>query len=150
MIVKAAAFVKRLNHDSIFPRWAGHERIDQFRRELRAQLDIALRVFVNTAAACVIHFNSSLYVCHLGQSPIFHISKVLAQWNNVCMVSIEISEIREVRVPIGRIDFPGDMVVVHHFEDRLCRYLLERRNHKTLRRCRHPVKPVRMRARRGR
>src|SRR5579864_7530398 len=150
VIVQAPTLIERLNQNGIFPRLAVHKSIDEFRRKLRAQLDVALRMLVNTAAAGVIHFDTSFNVRDLGQRAVLHISKILAQRNHVRMVGIEIGEIRKIRVPIRRIDFPRDVVGIHHFKNRFRGYLLGRRYDKPLRRGRHPVKAVWMRARGGR
>src|SRR5262249_52963932 len=99
MIVEAAAFIECFDHDRIFPRWAFHEGIDQFGGKLRAQLDVAFRVFINTTAAGPVYLDSGFYVRDLGQSAILHVGKVLAQWNYIRMMSVEVAEIGEIRVP---------------------------------------------------
>src|SRR5689334_12830386 len=106
MIVKAAAFIERFDHDSIFPRRAVHERIDQFGGKLCAQLDVAFWVLINTTAAGPVYLDSRFYVCDLRQSAILHVCKVLAQWNHIRMVSVEVGEIGEIRVPISGVDLP--------------------------------------------
>src|ERR1700716_577988 len=77
VIVKAAAFIECLDKNRIFPRWAVHESVDQFRRKLRAQLNMALRVLIHTAAAGSVNLYSSLYVGNLRQSPVLYVNKIL-------------------------------------------------------------------------
>jgi hypothetical protein len=147
VIVQTSTFIERFDQNGIFPRWAVHKSVDQFRREFRSQLDIALRVLINAAAAGPIYLDSSLYVRDLGQRPVLHVSKILAQGNHIRVMGVEVSEIREIGMSVGRIDFPGDMVVIHQLKNCHCRYLLSWRHDKPLRSGRHPVKAVWMRTR---
>ena len=146
VIVQTSAFIERFDQNGIFPRWAVHKSIDQLGRKLRAQLDIALWVLIHTATAGPVHLDSGFYVGNLGKVSTLRVRKVLAQRNHICMVSIEVGEIREIGMPVCRIDFPGDMVGVHHFKNRFRGYLLGRWHNKTLRGSCHPVKPIGMRA----
>src|ERR1051326_2720845 len=106
VIVKPATFVKGLNKHRVLPGRAVHQRIDESGRKRRADLDVALRVLVDTAAAHLVDFDSRFYVGDLGQSSVLHISKVLCDGNHVGVVTVEIREIRKIRVPVNCIDFP--------------------------------------------